>query len=87
MISRIHESLSNTSDYIEVGGGFFASEKTAGRRGGESYRFLSSGTGKKSWLSSRSPAKRITRETFEFTVGWRFHFREPSGGEFAPVVR
>lgn len=46
MISRIHESLSNTSDYIEVAGGFFASEKTAGRRGGESYRFLSSGTGK-----------------------------------------
>jgi len=24
----------------------------------------------------------ITREVFEFTAGWRFHFREP-GGEFA----
>jgi hypothetical protein len=34
MISRIHESLSHTSDYIEMAGGFFASEKTAGVEAG-----------------------------------------------------
>jgi hypothetical protein len=38
MISRIHESLSQTSDYIEMASGFFASEKTAGVEAGESYR-------------------------------------------------
>jgi len=30
MISRIHESLSDTIDYIEMAGGLFASEKSAG---------------------------------------------------------
>jgi len=34
MISRIHESPSHTSDYIEMAGGFFASEKTAGVEAG-----------------------------------------------------
>ena len=30
MISRIHESLSDTIAYIEMAGGLFASEKSAG---------------------------------------------------------
>lgn len=83
MISRIHESLSNTIDCIEMAGGFFASEKTAGVEAGSPLVVFYFPELEKILAQFEKPGEEITRETFEFPGGWRFHFREPGGDEFA----
>jgi predicted enzyme related to lactoylglutathione lyase len=82
MISRIHESLSNTIDYVEMLAAYPLRKKVRASGGESTCRFLFFGTGKNPGLAQEA-GEGITREIFEFPGGWRFRFREPGGGEFA----
>ena len=77
MISRIHESLSHTSDYIEMAGGFFASEKTAGVEAGSLIVSYLPEL-EKSRLSSSNPAQRSRARLLNLPAGGAFIFANPA---------
>jgi len=78
MISRIHESLRDTIDYIEMAGGLFASEKSAASGWGVHLSFFLFRNWKKSWLSSRNPAKGLRARLLNFSEGGVFVFANPA---------
>jgi predicted enzyme related to lactoylglutathione lyase len=81
MISRVHESLSHTIDYIEMVGRLFSLRKRL--RGGEAESLTVFYVPETEKILAQETGEEITRETFEFPGGWRFHFREPGGEAFA----
>src|SRR5205814_2593115 len=78
VISRIHESLRDTIDYIEMAGGLFASEKSAASGWGVHLSFLLFRNWKKSWLSSRNLAKGSRARLLNFSEGGAFVFANPA---------
>jgi len=66
-----------------MAGGFFASEKTADVSAGAPLVVFYQPELEKACAKVADLGGQITRETFEFPGGRRFHFREPGGSEFA----
>jgi uncharacterized protein len=64
-------------------GGFFSSAKTSDMQGSGRLVVFYHPDLEKMLAEVKKLGGEISRDTFEFPGGRRFHFREPGGGEFA----